>query len=160
MQLLYILLSLISYSVGAVELPKTPEPIAKEEFLIQPPPAPSNDMPTLGRQMLFHNGNRVIERLKKNDPSLGRTITKIESTANVAPPPIEADNFKLTTGMQLDKGVAYSEVFWYSPKLRSEVNVIKKNTTFKLIEGPVSTTYSRAFNNSFNLMLVLSKTFE
>lgn len=117
-------------------------------------------MPTFGRQMLLHNGNRVIERLKKNEPSFGRTLDKVEKQANIAPPPVEAPNFKLTTGLQLDKGIAYSEVFWYSPALRSEINVLKKHTTFKLTEGPVSTTYSRAFNKSYNFNIVLSTAFE
>ncbi len=134
--------------------------LEKTEFLIQPPPAPSSDMETLGRQLLFHNTNRAIERLKANEPKLGRTITKIEQQANIAPPPVEADNFKLSTGAKLDKGIAYTELFIYSPTIRSEVNLVHKNTTIKISDGPVCTTYTRAFNNSYNFSLVFSKTFE
>jgi len=158
----YILLfSTMCYAKNVtLAVPPAPLGTAETEFLIQPPAAPSSDMPTFGRQLLLHNSNRAIERLKRNDPSLGRTITKVESLASVAPPPVEADNFKLTTGLQLDKGIAYSEVFWYSPTMRSEVNVLHKNTTVKITDGPISTWYTREFNSKYNLMLVFSTTFE
>jgi hypothetical protein len=143
-----------------MDLPPIPAPLTNEPFFIQPPASPSPNMETLGRQMLLHNTNRAIERLKRNDPSLGRTITNIESLAKVSPPPIETDNFKLTTGLQVDKGIAFSEVTFYSPTVRSEVNAIHKNTTVKLTDGRFSSTYTRAFDSAYNLMLVFSTTFE
>lgn len=160
MRALYISLFSITCFAQSVNLAPKPADTPKEEFLIQPPAAPSRDMSTLGRQALLHNTNRLIERLKRNDPSLGRKVTKIESLAKVAPPPIEADNFKFTTGLQVDKGIAYTEVLWYSPTMRSEVNLIHKNTTIRLSEGPVCTTYTRAFNSSYNISLVFSTVFE
>lgn len=143
-----------------IDLAPRPADVPKEEFLIQPPDAPSSNMETFGRQLLLHNTNRAIVILKRNDPALGRKVTKIEDLAKVAPPPIEADNFKLTSGLQLDKGIAFSEVTFYSPTLRSEVNALHKNTTLQLKDGPVATTYTRDFNSRYNLMLVFSTKFE
>ena len=160
MRVLYTLFFLVAWSAKSTNLPPIPEPLPKQEFLIQPPDAPSFNMETFGRQLLLHNINRSVVILKRNDPALGRKVTNIEQLAKVAPPPIEADNFKLTTGLQVDKGVAFSEVTFYSPTFRSEVNALHKNTTLKLTDGPVSTTYTRQFNSRYNLMLVFSTTFE
>jgi hypothetical protein len=160
MRVFYTLFFLAASSINATELPPIPAPLDKEPFFIQPPDAPSSNMETLGRQLLLHNTNRAIERLKRNDPSLGRTITNVESLAKVAPPPIVVDNFKLTTGLQVDKGIAFSEVTFYSPTVRSEVNALHKNTTVKLTDGRFSSTYTREFDSRYNLMLVFSTTFE
>lgn len=133
---------------------------SSSDFLIQPPNAPSGDIYTFRRQLLFHNGNRILERLKQNDANLNRTITTIEDSAKLAPPPITASNFKLMTGTQLDKGIVYTEIFWYAPTLRSELNLIKQNTIIRLSEGPISATYSTPFNNTYHFNLVFNTTFE
>lgn len=133
---------------------------SSSDFLIQPPNAPSSDMQIFRRQLLFHNGNRIIERLKQNDASLNRAITVVEDSTKLAPPPITASNFKLTTGSQLDKGIFYTEIFWYSPTLRSELNVIKQNTTIRLSDGPISATYSTPFDKTYHFNLVFNTTFE
>jgi hypothetical protein len=117
-------------------------------------------METLGRQILLHNTNRAIERLKRTEPYLGRTITNVESLAKVESGSVIAKDFKVTTGLQVDKGIAYSEAVWHSSTMRNEVNVIHKNTTVKLSDGPIATTYTRQFNSRYNLMLVFSTTFE
>jgi hypothetical protein len=160
MRVLYIFLFSITCFAESLVLPPAPEPLPKQEFIIQPPNAPSSNIETFGRQLLLHNANRAVTILKRNDPALGRKVSKIEDLAKVAPPPIEADNFKLTTGLQLDKGIAFSEVTFYSPTFRSEVNALHKNTTLKLTEGAFSSTYTRQFDSRYNLMLVFSTTFE
>lgn len=130
------------------------------EAIIEPPPSPSSDVRTFGRQFVFHNADRLFERYKEYDKGFKKNVETIEKQANIAPEPVEADNFKLTSGLLLDKGLVYSEIFWYSPVLRSEVNLIKQNSTLILKEGIVSTIYSKPFEGPFNFNIAITTTFE
>ena len=130
------------------------------EPIITPPPSPSSDVRVFGRQFVFHNADRLFERYKEYDKGFKKNVETVEKQANITPEPIVADNFKLTTGLQLDKGLAYSEIFWYSPTIRSELNLIHKNNTITFREGPFSTTYVRPFEGSFHFNLAFTKQFE
>jgi hypothetical protein len=129
--------------------------------LIQVPPRPSNNLAVFKKQLILHNINRFIETAKQNNVQTKQATGLIDFAKNTTTTIKPSALFSAYLGMQLQKGIFYSNMTVDAYSINNNVDTLNKVYSASLGFKRWIFSYSVPFNlHSYNIVLAKSYSIE
>jgi len=134
LHLLFLLLAFLWFTIG----------VARAQVLALPP-NPSRDLHTFQRQIIYFNANRALIKIQESNRQIKLPEPLVRAAKDVSTNYSPDPNFKYKFGVQLQKGLIYSEFYVLAPTIINRIDTINNKYSLQVVYSSYKLYYDKFY---------------